>query len=56
MNCFPFEELNRKVVGLIHGRDLMGEEFIKIFNLIQGLSSKFSSISTYARFYHFIYK
>ena len=54
INCLPFEELNRKVVGLIHGRNFMGEEFIKIFNLIQGLSSKCSSISTYSRFYHFI--
>ena len=25
INCFPFEELNRKVVGTIHGRDLIGE-------------------------------
>ena len=54
MNCFQFEELNRKVVGFIHGRDLMGEEFIKIFNLIQGLMSNFSLISPQSVFYDFI--
>jgi hypothetical protein len=54
MNCFQFEELNRKVVGLIHGRDLMGEEFIKIFNLIQGLNSNISSISPHSIFYDLI--
>jgi hypothetical protein len=51
MNFFQFEELNRKVVGLNHGRDLMGEEFIKIFNLIQGLNSNISSISPHTIFY-----
>ncbi len=54
MNCFQFEELNRKVVGLIHGRDLMAEEFIKIFNLIQGLNSNISSISPHSIFYDLI--
>jgi hypothetical protein len=36
---FPYEDLNRKCIGVIHGRDLMGEELIKMFSLIQSLSS-----------------
>ena len=44
INCFPFEELNRKVVGLIHGRVLLGEEFIKIFTLIQCLSTMYNQL------------
>ena len=39
INLFPYEELNRKCIGVIHGRDLMGEELIKMFSLIQSLSS-----------------
>jgi hypothetical protein len=36
MNCFQFEELNRKVLRFHgHGHDLIGEEFIKIFSTIQ---------------------
>ena len=37
INCFPFEELNRKLLGTIHGRDLIGEEFIKLFTLMQSM-------------------
>jgi hypothetical protein len=43
-NGFPFEELNRKIVNLIHGKDLMGEEFIKIFSLAQVLSFFYTRI------------
>ena len=39
INLFQYEELNRKCIGVIHGRDLMGEELIKMFSLIQSLSS-----------------
>lgn len=35
INSFQYEELNRKVKNLICGRDLMGEEFIKIFTAAQ---------------------
>ena len=38
INCFAFEELNRKFMSFIHGKDLIGEEFIKIFNTAQCLS------------------
>ena len=38
INCFPFEELNRKLLQLTKGRDLIGEEFIKLFTVMQCLS------------------
>ena len=31
-NCFQFEELNRKFMRFVHGKDLIGEEFIKTFS------------------------
>ncbi len=34
-NCFQFEELNRKLLGLMSGRKLIGEEIIKLFTSIQ---------------------
>lgn len=33
-NCFPFEELNRKVMSNIKGQNLIGEELIKLLNLV----------------------
>ena len=36
-NCFQFEELNRKIMQLIKGRDLIGEEFFKLFTILQSL-------------------
>ena len=38
-SAFPFEELNRKFLKFIKGRDLMGEEFYKLFCVIQELIS-----------------
>ena len=38
INGFPFEELNRKITRLIKGKDLIGEEFIKLFSTVQCLS------------------
>jgi hypothetical protein len=35
INLFPYEELNRPCIGVIHGRDLIGEELIKMVSLIQ---------------------
>jgi len=37
INCFPFEEVNRKFLNFINGKDLIGKEFIKIFFIIQSL-------------------
>jgi len=43
-NCFQFEELNRKVVQLIRGKYLIGEEFYKLFVVAQSLSLFINSI------------
>ena len=45
INGFQFEEMNRKCVGMIHGQDLIGEEFIKIFTTAQSLSVYISTQS-----------
>ncbi len=45
-SCFPFEELNRKFLKFIKGRDLMGEEFFKLFIVVQELE-------TFVRKHHF---
>ena len=37
-NCFEFEELNRKMLTFIKGRDLIGEELIKLFSIAKSLS------------------
>ena len=54
INCFQFEELNRKVVNCIHGRDLIGEEFIKIFSIIQLMSYTISKLPTSSTYHDFI--
>ena len=38
-NLFTYEELNRKIIRLIKGKDLIGEEFIKLFSTAQCLST-----------------
>ena len=38
LNLFQFEEINRKVLTLINGRDLLGIEFLNNFNLLQTLN------------------
>ncbi len=38
-NCFQYEEMNRKLLRIKHGNDLIGEEIFKIFSGIQVLSS-----------------
>ena len=37
-NCFQFEELNRAIVLLINGKDLIGEEYFKLFTIAKSLS------------------
>jgi hypothetical protein len=32
VDCFPFEELNRKIMSFTHGHDLIGEELYKIYS------------------------
>ena len=38
-NTFTFEEINRKILRFLHGRDLIGEEFIKHFTIYQALEN-----------------
>ena len=40
--CFQFEDMNRDLMSLIKGRDLMGDEFIKLFSTKQILCCFFS--------------
>ena len=47
INCFQFEEINRKMLRFIHGLDLIGVEMIKIFSTTQYLSLKCTSIENY---------
>jgi hypothetical protein len=35
INCFPFEELNRKIMSFTHGHDLIGEELYKIYSTLR---------------------
>ena len=56
INCFPFEELNRKVIGTIHGRALIGEEFIKLFSLMQSQSYTVTSFAKQSKLVNFIKK
>ncbi|RNA29376.1 hypothetical protein BpHYR1_028554 [Brachionus plicatilis] len=37
--CFQYEEINRKIINLIHGFDLVCEEFIQKFSTIQIFSA-----------------
>jgi len=43
VNCFPFEELNRNFLAYVNGKDLIGEEFIKIFSVKQSMSFSYNS-------------
>jgi len=45
INCFQFEELNRKLMRFLHGKDLIGEELINVFSTAQVLSSFSTTIS-----------
>ncbi|RNA38388.1 hypothetical protein BpHYR1_009628, partial [Brachionus plicatilis] len=36
-SCYPFEESNRKLTSMIRGKDLMGDEFIKLWSVSQCL-------------------
>ena len=36
-NSFQFEENNRGIISFIHGQDLVGDEFLKVFSIAQAL-------------------
>ena len=54
--CFEFEELNRLLLKLIKGNDLIGEEFIKLYSFLTVLNSFSSATITYSKFKQFIIK
>ncbi|CAF1050849.1 unnamed protein product [Brachionus calyciflorus] len=37
LSCYPFEELNRKLGLMVNGKDLIGDEFIKLWSVSQCL-------------------
>jgi hypothetical protein len=37
INCFQYEEVNRKIVNLINSHDLIGIEFLLNFSVLQSL-------------------
>jgi hypothetical protein len=39
VNCFQFEELNRKIGNLIFGKDLIGDGFLLNFSILQALNN-----------------
>lgn len=44
LSCFQFEEMNRKLKNLIKSKNLVGDEFIKLFSILQALGSFVNSI------------
>ena len=56
INCFQFEEVNRKIVRLIFGKDLIGDEFLYNFSILQALSSFCNTISNFSKLTDFIEK
>ena len=39
VNCFPFEELNRKIGNLIFGNLIIGDEFLLNFSILLALNN-----------------
>ncbi len=39
VSAFQFEEMNRGLVSLIDGKDLVGDEFLKVFSVAQALKT-----------------
>jgi hypothetical protein len=54
VNCFVFEELNRKATSFIHGKDLIGEEFIKIFTTAQAFAVSAENVNVQTNIGQFI--
>jgi hypothetical protein len=56
-NLFPFEELNRNITRLIHGMDLVGDEFITKWSINKNLSLMIQNKYVYNnKYYDFIKK
>ena len=56
VNCFQFEEINRKIVSLINGFDLVGVEFMMNFSILQSLKMFCESCTSNPKFNKFIVK
>jgi hypothetical protein len=39
INCFPFEEVNRKILRIISGKDLIGDEFLYNLGILKYLTN-----------------
>jgi hypothetical protein len=48
VNCFQFEEVNRKLIRLLFGHDLIGEEIISKYETAQSLSLFSNTIENHA--------
>ena len=56
LNCFPFEEVNRKIVNLIFGKDLIGDEFLYNFSILQALTNFCNNFTNNTKLSEFIEK
>ena len=54
--CFQYEEINRKILHLIHSNDLIGVEFLINFSVLQSLELYCQSIASKQKFNEFILK
>jgi hypothetical protein len=56
VNSFQFEENNRGILRFIHGTDLVGDEFLKVFSVCQALHTFVENFVTNNHLKHFIEK
>ena len=56
VNCFQFEELNRKIGNLIFGKDLIGDEFPLNFSILQALNNFCNNFTSSSKLKDFIDK
>ena len=54
--CFQYEEINRKILHLIHSNDLVCAEFLLNFSVLQSLESYCESYTSNEKFNEFILK
>ncbi len=56
VNCFQYEEINRKIVKFINGYDLVGVEFVTNFSILHSLQMFYQSFTSNKAFNKFIEK
>ena len=54
--AFSYEEINRKIIQLIHGKDLIGDEFLVNFSILQSLELFCQSNNENDKFNQFLEK